>query len=414
MSAILTPVADDLLAGLRDGDEAALEQLFRDHYEGLVIEARSRLGEPGRAPEVVHDVFVGAWNHRAQFTSGDALERWLHDAVSHAAARDRARHTVMHRYEHALPAAHGVGELVPVDAAGKRLKETLHAPAPDLGRAARVRHEASRQVAAQHVAGIAKRNAWRLPTLVGAAAVVLSLPAFYWLERAGEDASVTAALASEQARVHTARPGQRAEIVLSDGSSAVLFADSRLRVAKPFGPEVRAVALEGAASIAAAKGTEHPLDVRIGAARVLADDARFVARFYPEDESALIRVSAGAVSVRVGEELRVLNAGELLAVSRDGVARVPTAAEFAQPLSFAEGRLKASDLTVREALRLLARWYALDLAVDDEVLLDRPAALDAALVSPREAIASLERSADLRFDWEGKAMVLRDGRTARR
>ena len=413
MSAILTPVADDLLEGLRDGDEAALEQLFRDHYEGLVIEARSRLDEPARAPDVVHDVFVSAWHHRAEFRSGDALERWLHDAVSHVAARDRARHTVMHRYEHRLPAAHGVGALVPPDTAWRRIRDTLHAPPPDLGLAARVRHEASRQVAAQHVAGIAQRGSWRLPALLGAAALVLSLPALYGLDRAGEDATVTAALASEQARVHSARAGQRVDVTLADGSTAALFADSRLRVAGRFGPELRAIALEGAASIAATKGAAHPLEVRLGTARVLADDARFVARFYPDDESALIRVSEGAVSVRTGDALHVVNAGELLAISREGVASVPAPADVAQRLSFAEGRLVARDLRVRDALRLLARWYALDLAVDDEVLLDRPAALDGALVSPREAIASLERSAGLRFGWEGKAMVLRDAAAGR-
>ena len=411
MSAILTPVATDLLEDLRDGDEAALEQLFRDHYEGLVIEARSRLGDPSRAPDIVQDVFVAAWGRRGQFSSGDALERWLHDAVSHAAARDRARHAVMPRYEHAVPAACGVGALVPVNAAWTRVSERLHAPPPDLGRAARVRREASRQVAARHVAGIARRRKWRLPAALGTAALLLSLPAFHWLDRAGAAASVSTALASEEARVHAARAGQRAEITLSDGSSALLFADSRLRVAKQYGPELRAVALDGAASISATKGTARPLDVRIGGARVLADGARFVARFYPDDESVLIRVSAGSVSVRAGDVVRVVNAGELLAVSRDGGVRVPTPAEVVQPLSFAEGRLVARDVTVREALRLLARWYALDLMVDDEALLDRPAALDAALVSRREGIAALERSAGLRFDWEGKAMVLRDAAT---
>jgi ferric-dicitrate binding protein FerR (iron transport regulator) len=413
MSAILTPVATDLLEGLRDGDEAALEQLFRDHYEGLVIEARSRLRDPARAPAIVQEVFEAAWHRRTEFASGDALERWLHDAVGHAAARDRARHAVMHRYDHAVTAAHGVGRLVPVGAAWARLEEALHAPPPDPARAARVRHEASRQVAAQHVAGIAAGRSWRGSTIVGAAALLLSLPAFYWLNRAGADASVSAALVSDQARVHSARAGQRAEITLADGSTALLFADSKLRVPRQFGAELRAVALEGAASIAATPSATHPLEVRVGAARILANDARFVARYFAEDESALIRVSEGAISVRAGESLRVLNAGEVLAVSGDGGMSAPLPAVAGEALSFTTGRLVAGDVTVREGLRLLARWYALDLAVDDEVLLDRPASVNASLVSPREAIASLERSAGLRFDWEGEAMVLRDARARR-
>jgi hypothetical protein len=63
-------------------------------------------------------------------------------------------------------------------------------------------------------------------------------------------------------------------------------------------------------------------------------------------------------------------------------------------------------------LPLITRWYGLEIKVPDQALLARPVTASASLESSREAIAAIERSAKLAFDYEGKTMILRDAGTA--
>lgn len=75
-----SPVAFDearLLAGLRRGDESAFEALYRRHVgllHGLAYRLTSRSSE---AEELTQEVFVRAWEHRADFHSVDHFVHWL-------------------------------------------------------------------------------------------------------------------------------------------------------------------------------------------------------------------------------------------------------------------------------------------------------------------------------------------------
>jgi len=52
--------------------------------------------------------------------------------------------------------------------------------------------------------------------------------------------------------------------------------------------------------------------------------------------------------------------------------------------------------------------------VVDLPLLDRPVSIQASLDSPKEAITAVEKSANVKFGYEGKTMVFRDAAAAKK
>lgn len=71
----------ELLARLRAGDESAFELLFRERYVRLCRMAASMLGSGATAEELVQDVMLQLWEHRAELTITKTLAGYLHTAV---------------------------------------------------------------------------------------------------------------------------------------------------------------------------------------------------------------------------------------------------------------------------------------------------------------------------------------------
>jgi RNA polymerase sigma-70 factor (ECF subfamily) len=74
------PPEDDnaLAAALARGDRAALGQLYDRHAAVLLGLGFRILGDRGRAEDVLHDVFLEAWNHASDFDPARGTVRaWL-------------------------------------------------------------------------------------------------------------------------------------------------------------------------------------------------------------------------------------------------------------------------------------------------------------------------------------------------
>jgi RNA polymerase sigma-70 factor (ECF subfamily) len=88
-----------ILAGLRDGDAATYERIFRAHYEALVAFAASFLNDREHAEEVVGNVFVWLYEHRMTLEISGSLRGYLFGAVRHAALNARrSRNREIARY----------------------------------------------------------------------------------------------------------------------------------------------------------------------------------------------------------------------------------------------------------------------------------------------------------------------------
>jgi len=108
------------------------------------------------------------------------------------------------------------------------------------------------------------------------------------------------------------------------------------------------------------------------------------------------------------DSTRAVSKGGGIAVTSSGAFREPTAGEVEELTTWSDGKLTISARQLRAVLPELKRWYGVDIKVPDLPLLDRTVTVQAPLDSPQAAISEVEKSAGLKFGYEGKTMVFRD------
>ncbi len=81
----------DWMQRIRDGDEAVYETLFRTFTPGLCSFLTRYVGERAVAEELVQDVFLSLWDHRASVHITGSVQAYLF-----AAARNRALNYIEH------------------------------------------------------------------------------------------------------------------------------------------------------------------------------------------------------------------------------------------------------------------------------------------------------------------------------
>lgn len=411
MPATFTPISAEILTGVRQGDEQALERLFREHYDALIAEATPHLDDASSAPKVVEGAVLRAWERHADFGSPAALEQFLHAAVHEGAVREKSRRAGLHRLESHEGKPHvarsHVAPISTVDEAWAHLRTTLHAPPPDPDHAAKVA-KATRHAAAEHMASVAKRRN-PLVTIAYVGALLATVSAIlFGIFRESPEEKVTRFLRNPEAREIISKYGQIGTVSLDDGSKATIGADSRLVIPPGFPSTVRGVRMVGTASFEVASAGELPFEVRLGDVAVVATGTRFAVNFDTANGASLVRVDEGSVNVRFGETIRPLTAGQALAIDAAGAMTEPTAAAIDEALAWTSGRLVVKDRTLRQALDQARRWYSIALIPSDMALMERTVSIDAPLDSSKSMIADLEASGNMTFGWEDKTMVLYD------
>jgi ferric-dicitrate binding protein FerR (iron transport regulator) len=413
MPGTMPPIDRDALARLQAGDEQTLRRIFDDHYSTLTQEAATVLEDPSGAPKVVENVFVRLWDERAEFESPESVQAFLHQATREAAARAQSRRASLHRFEshEGVHVTHGNSHRKePTNAAEawSHVEHTIHARA-HRDETVHQMADHARHATAEHVGGMTKRQPWLWPTLGLVAIALVVLTPIILIDRASEDRAVTAGLKSREARTLVARQGSRTAIGLGDGTDVTLGGDSKLTVPPGFGDRVRGVGIEGTGTFAVAPAQPLTFQVRAKNVAIKAVGTTFTVRAYPDEDYVAVRVKEGQVTVQSEKEPRTLTAGQAVFVADDGTMREPTKQELDEALAWADGRLVMTQKPMREALHHLQRWYALGLVVRDSSILARQVSMNVSLDSSRNAIAALEQSANVKFGYEGRVRVLRDG-----
>lgn len=194
-----------------------------------------------------------------------------------------------------------------------------------------------------------------------AATLLLAVGAGSWLmlrER------FTAAAAPAQLREVATRPGQRADVYLSDGTRVTLGAVSRLRFSAPLGKTSRDVYLEGEAVFEVTHDPKWPFLVRTAHAVTEDLGTRFGIRSYLADSVVSVAVAEGKVALRRDREPgTVLGPGDLGRLTADGRLETQRGAPLEPYLAWADGRLVFANTPLSEVLPQLARWHDLDVRV---------------------------------------------------
>jgi transmembrane sensor len=254
---------------------------------------------------------------------------------------------------------------------------------------------------------MAKKRSWKVPIAIVVVAAILVAGGIYYVDRLGDEGAVTGALNAPDARTHLAATAQLAIVTLDDGTRVMLTPESKLVVPKQFGELMRAVKLEGEATFTVAPGKSKPFEVRAANTQTRVTGTVLTVRNFPSEGSVVVALKEGTATVKVGDSTRTIAAGHAVFV-KDSRMREPTEPELQEATSWNDKTLTIANRSLRDVLPQLKRWYGIDIKVVDLPLLDRPVSLQASLDSPKEAISGVEKSANVKFGYEGKTMVFHD------
>jgi len=391
--------------GVALADEEALRQVFHLEYSALYAEARAELGDNARAlaPKVVEGAFVRAWDARARFRTPAEVHAFLVEDVHHAAARALSRRSAAHRLSGGgKQQAHTVQD-EPEEEAWQHIMHALHGEAHSPGALAEAAAH-SRHEAAHHIADSAKERPLWVPLLIGAVVLMGLLGLAAYMTRLSTDAKFARALAQPDLKPVATVSAQIGNLTLDDGTKVKLAPETKLTVPKGFGPEMRAVKIEGMAEFNVAPGIEQPFNVIAGNTSVVATGTAFTVRSYPGDSVVTVAVSNGTVKVGKGKQATDVAAGSAV-VATGSSARAATPAEREQADAWRTGTLVVTDVKLSEALSSLKRWYGLTILAPNQQLLDRKASFRAPLDSQKVAINGIESSTGLTFGWIGQNMA---------
>src|SRR6185369_1400560 len=102
-----------------------------------------------------------------------------------------------------------------------------------------------------------------------------------------------------------------------------------------------------------------------------------------------------------------VSAGQAV-LAENGAVRAATADERAEGFGWVDGQITVKDKQMRQVIAALTRWFNYDVKITDMPLLERHASISVPLDSSRLAISQVEKSANVKFAYEGESKVFRD------
>ena len=316
MPSALPAFDSQTVAALRQGDEKALERIYRDAFVALVEDAGSLLPDAAAAPRVAENAILSVWRGRGKVQNAGDLEQFLRGAIHEHADREAQRKG---------SSAGAAGGAATVDASWARVAAALHAPpadAAEVERANIVRHHA-----AAHIAGAGQPRSRMATFAVGGLVLGLALAAVWWADRASEDAGVSVALRSSEAKELSSRPGQRGTVTISGDNKLTMGPETKVVVGVRFGDKFRALRIDGSAVLAGVAGAT-PFELRAGNVEISAPaDAPVTVevRNYAGEGLVTVRIREGKADVKAENgESKTLAAGEAVQIAADGSVQTPS------------------------------------------------------------------------------------------
>ncbi len=402
------PSGPDTPAGAPLKDEQALERLFRERYTSLAAMAKTHLNDAASAaPRIVETLFLRAWDQRAEFKSVKELDAFFEAEVPHAAARELARRASAHHFGGGKHAAAHAEHETNVNESWERIHRTLH---PDREATAGAMKEASRHEAASHVKGLAKKRNYVVPAVIIVLAIAAALGISKYLNRLGEEGGIITALKANDTKAHQTRDNQIATITdLADGSSVKMGPGSRVVVADGFsGDKMRVIQVNGIVAVTVAPGQTAPFQVRTYDAVINAPDGTLLIRTYDDDSSLTVIAKGSTDSLRIGKIWRPLAAGAAMHIAHDGTVSDATPGQFLEASTWVNDTVSIANRSLKDAVSQLQAWYGTKVVVLDTTLLTRSVTMQAPMNSATDAISGIEKSANVKFGYEGQGMVFRD------
>jgi ferric-dicitrate binding protein FerR (iron transport regulator) len=412
-----TPQPAPLTPATYLADENALRRAFDLEFNAAIAEARSKLGDAtSLAPRVVETAFVNVWQQRGSLTAHDQLRNVLMTEIHHGAARALSRRHAAGRFgssasgsvardEQTMTGTHAATADTDAEAAWSRITRTIKGEG-QTAEAHRAAATAGRHDAAAHMKDVAKRPSWVVPVLIGVVALVAALWAVRALSNAGEDDAVLSAVSSPNIQPIASSSGQIGSVKLGDGTTMKFGPETKVYIPDQFPAKMRAIRVEGTASFEVAPGQEQPFRVVANRTHFIATGTKFAVSSYPLDSSAKVMVEEGTVTVKLGKQTAAVGANQVMVADAKGI-HAATDEQKTEAFGWMSGQASAHG-QLRRVVEALTRWFNYDVKVVDLPLLDREASFSVPLDSSKLAISQVEKSANVKFAYEGETKVFRD------
>ena len=213
--------------------------------------------------------------------------------------------------------------------------------------------------------------------------------------------------------VITTAPGQRLSLRLADGTLVSLAPVTTLRTPADYGRRDRTVVLEGEAIFTVVHDATRPFAVKTPRAVATDLGTRFAVRAYPDDPATDIVVVDGRVAVRqasVGPaappDSVILGRGERVRVTDDGQIDVSRNVSLDDYLGWTDGKLAFRGTALRDVARQLARWYDVDIVLDDDAIGGRRIYASVDNEPVVDVLHTIAASLDLRLSRAGRVFTL--------
>ena len=252
-----------------------------------------------------------------------------------------------------------------------------------------------------------QRGRWVGMVLAGAAAAALVVATVRSVERVGAPRAAAVASADVDSSRFSTRPGQRATVTLTDGSTVVLGAQSRLSIAPGFGGARRVVVLDGEAYFDVARDSTKAFVVVAGGTETRVLGTAFAVLGRAGDSVVSVAVVRGRVGIGAGAAARQLRAGDVGRTMRDGRTSMRhDPLQVAALTGWKDGWLTLVDARVDDAAAVLSRWYDLDVQLGDARLRGRRISASFRNESADAVLRSIGEVLDVRIERAGRTVTL--------
>lgn len=170
----------------------------------------------------------------------------------------------------------------------------------------------------------------------------------------------------------TVEEGERAKIVLSDGSEIWLNSNTKISYPDNFNRTNRDVKLSGEAYFKVAKNQDLPFIINTQNIEVEVVGTEFNVRSYDDDNTIDVQVVEGKVRVMPDtgdDDSHMLTANEMLTFNK-ATSSFSEQTFDSDVENWREGKYMFRNRTLKEIIRQLERIYAVDFIVKDKALLD--------------------------------------------
>ena len=165
--------------------------------------------------------------------------------------------------------------------------------------------------------------------------------------------------------------GQKATIVLSDGTRVRLNSESNIRYPEEFTGDLREIKLEGEAFFEVAEDPTKPFVVQSGTVKTRVLGTSFNINAYPESEAIRVTVATGRVQVANGEDptsFVQLTRGDQATYSKTSRTLEEKQVDLDRFIAWSDNRIVFEDVSLGEAVDILNRWFDTDIELEKAAL----------------------------------------------